>query len=83
MSIYIDMRRNSKTDGLPLILEKVQRCLHCLREMNVSGLSYRENPYCGKCLKERIAAAAQQLGSFAWNRTGAMAAMMKAPRKHQ
>lgn len=36
------------------ILEVVQRCRYCSREMQVSSQSFVENPYCRRCLKERV-----------------------------
>lgn len=39
---------------LPEILERVFRCRYCSREMAVSVGAYEENPFCDRCLSERI-----------------------------
>jgi hypothetical protein len=40
--------------ALPEILERVLRCRYCSREMAVSAGAYEENPFCDRCLPERI-----------------------------
>ena len=42
----------------PEIWEKVQRCRYCRREMLVSATAYAENPFCNRCLPERMRLAA-------------------------
>lgn len=42
------------------LLQRVQRCLHCAREMDVSSLSYAENPFCVSCLDERLGKRAER-----------------------
>ena len=41
---------------LPEMLERVQRCRYCHREMAIPALNYAENPYCKVCLGDRIEA---------------------------
>jgi hypothetical protein len=36
----------------------VQRCRYCRREMAVSAIAYAENPFCNRCLPERVGLAA-------------------------
>lgn len=46
------------------MLELIRRCQYCDREMmNVSAQSHTENPFCNKCLSERLAAAKQRSGA--------------------
>lgn len=46
------------------MLERVQRCRYCRREMRVGALSYAENPFCKHCLHERMEKAAAERGPF-------------------
>jgi len=39
---------------LPQMFERVKTCQFCGREMDVSALSYAENPFCTGCLGERL-----------------------------
>ncbi len=43
------------TTKLPVMLERIQRCRFCGREVPTSALSFEENPYCSECLFERLA----------------------------
>jgi hypothetical protein len=36
------------------LVERVNRCQFCNREMNVPGDEYAENPFCAECLPERM-----------------------------
>lgn len=37
------------------VLERLRRCRHCRRDMmNVTEETFAENPYCEKCLGERL-----------------------------
>jgi hypothetical protein len=38
----------------PEVLERVRRCRYCKREMSVSAAAYAENPFCNRCLPERV-----------------------------
>jgi len=38
---------------LPHMLERVKTCRFCGQAMDVSALSYAENPFCSGCLSER------------------------------
>jgi hypothetical protein len=46
------------------ILELVRRCRYCGSDMTdaVSPVAYNENPFCGKCLPQRLADAVSRLG---------------------
>lgn len=39
---------------LPKVLERVQRCRYCGREMTVTPSAYAESPFCVRCLPERV-----------------------------
>lgn len=62
--------------NLPEILEYVQRCRYCRREMAVPPLQYAENPYCVHCLPERIKAKAVPDARKRWVRNGAYMKLM-------
>ena len=47
---------------LPPILERINRCGFCKREVEVSPLGHRENPFCRVCLHDRLTQAATQRG---------------------
>lgn len=51
---------------LPLMLERVRRCHFCQREMNVPALSYEQNPFCSKCLPERMEEVQKQAALVSW-----------------
>jgi hypothetical protein len=59
-----------KKTALPPMLERVQRCQYCNREMPVGALAYAENPFCEKCLPERIKAAEIPNARSRWVRRG-------------
>ncbi len=42
---------------LPKLLEVVQRCRYCGREMSVTASAYAESPFCAVCRPERVASA--------------------------
>ena len=52
----------------PEILEQVRRCRYCRREMAVSATAYAENPFCNRCLPERVERAAD--GKVEWRLVG-------------
>lgn len=54
------------------ILERIRRCRHCGSDMTdtTSSSSYRENPFCGGCLEERLQNAAATLGPIRHRRVG-------------
>jgi hypothetical protein len=41
--------------GAVRILEVIQRCSYCGREMSTTPEGYLENPFCAVCLDERLA----------------------------
>lgn len=45
---------------LPEVLERVQRCRYCGREMAVTPSAYAESPFCVRCLPERVERAADR-----------------------
>lgn len=45
---------------LPEVLERVQRCRYCGREMAVTATAYAESPFCVRCLAERVERAADR-----------------------
>lgn len=49
------------------MLVRVQRCKFCRREMNVSALGFKENPFCTVCLKERMDQAEAERGTMEWD----------------
>jgi hypothetical protein len=53
----------ARAKSLPVILERVERCAFCGREMVGSRLSARENPFCSACLHDRLAQATSTLGT--------------------
>lgn len=54
--------------ALARVLEVVQRCRHCHREMNVSASAYAESPFCDVCRAERVAALTPS--DIEWEQTG-------------
>lgn len=52
------------------MLEKIKRCKFCNEEMKVGFSSWVENPFCNKCLNQRIEEAKKKLGPFDWRRNG-------------
>lgn len=58
-------------EHLPAIAERIKRCRHCGREMSGTHLAYAENPFCEKCLDDRIKAAAIPNAANRWIRRGA------------
>jgi hypothetical protein len=60
----------SKSQELPNILERVQRCRHCGREVTNGSLSFLENPFCDVCLKERVGLDQSILGEIRWRVVG-------------
>lgn len=42
------------------IREQVQRCRYCRREMAVSAAAYAENPFCNRCLPQRVGLVADK-----------------------
>ncbi len=57
-------------DPFTAMLERIQRCLHCGREMAVAPLAYAENPNCEVCLQDRIDANAIPNAPKRWVRRG-------------
>ena len=43
-----------KSNLLPHMVERVKTCRWCGQEMDVSALSYAENPFCKGCLVDRL-----------------------------
>jgi len=60
----------SKNQELPGILERIQRCHHCGREVTNDPLSFLENPFCGACLGERIGLDQSIRGEIRWRAAG-------------
>jgi hypothetical protein len=53
------------------MLEKIRRCKYCRREMmDVSPLSWSENPYCINCFKQRISEASKKIPPQQWHLEG-------------
>jgi len=50
------------------LLERVRSCKHCERDMAVTGVEHSQNPYCGECLRERVALV--QTKTVRWTRIG-------------
>jgi len=44
----------------------MKHCLYCKSEMNTSDAAYAENPFCVKCLPERMKKAAEERGPGKW-----------------
>ncbi|KKL20617.1 hypothetical protein LCGC14_2453700 [marine sediment metagenome] len=55
--------------GTRMILEVVQRCRFCGREMTCSPLAYAENPFCADCYEERVRLSAPS-GPVEWTLEG-------------
>lgn len=55
---------------LPVMWERVKRCNFCGREFAASALGFEENPYCTRCLPERIAKSAEGAGLVSWIKVG-------------
>ena len=49
------------------MLVRVQRCTYCRREMNAPALGFKENPFCGVCLHERMQQAAIAREPMEWD----------------
>jgi molybdenum cofactor biosynthesis enzyme MoaA len=60
----------SRKRDLPEILERVQRCRHCGREMNVDSISFLENPFCSSCLIVRMGLDRTVVGELRWRAVG-------------
>jgi uncharacterized paraquat-inducible protein A len=58
------------TQKLPIMLERIQRCRFCGREIAAPALSYEENPYCTECLGERLAQGGAAEGYVSWTVSG-------------
>jgi hypothetical protein len=58
------------TQQLPVMLERIQRCRFCRREVATSALSFEENPYCTECLGERLAQASATGKYVSWRVSG-------------
>ncbi len=56
----------------PVVLtERLRRCLCCRAEMmDVSSLSYEQNPYCGNCLTDRMGRASAKFPFASWKQSG-------------
>jgi hypothetical protein len=67
-------------DCLPDMLERIQKCKYCGREMDVRPLSFAENPFCAVCLKERCASAVSDMTPIEWIGTGEFVAFRRARR---
>lgn len=51
--------------------ERLRRCLYCRVEMmDVSSLSYEQNPYCGNCLADRMKLASAKSPFASWKQAG-------------
>lgn len=60
----------TRAKHLPPILERINLCGFCRREVEVSPLGHRENPFCRECLPERLSQAAAQRGEVEWRVVG-------------
>jgi len=60
----------SKKQALPGILERIQRCHHCGREVTNGPLGFLENPFCDMCLGERIGLDQVMPGEIRWRVAG-------------
>ncbi len=60
----------SKTQDLPSMLERIQRCRHCGREATNEALSFLENPFCDVCLPERVGLTQSIPGEIRWRAVG-------------
>jgi hypothetical protein len=48
------------------LTKRICRCRFCGHEMRVASLSYELNPYCGRCLRERMEKAASETRMLSW-----------------
>jgi hypothetical protein len=72
----------SKKQELPSILERIQRCRYCGREVTKSALSFSENPFCDVCLDERVGLTRAIPGEIRWRPTGHYMELIRtAPRR--
>jgi len=70
------------TVRLPFVLQRVNRCVFCDREMVVPGLAYEENPFCQECLKQRQLISAGDTTAIQWEAAGIyMRRVRRAPKK--
>lgn len=44
------------------MLKRVKRCPYCGREVNRSSVAFFENPYCSRCLAQRLQEANEAVG---------------------
>ena len=49
---------------------KHKLCAFCGRKAAVGATSHAENPFCQKCLDQRVREASEQLGPVTWRRNG-------------
>ena len=57
-------------DKLPAMHERIRKCLFCGGEVQSTALGYAENPYCTKCLPERIERSLKAAGPTSWVTVG-------------
>ncbi len=60
----------SKKRELPSILERIQKCRHCGREVTNGPLSFLENPFCDACLEDRVGLNQNIPGEIRWRAAG-------------
>jgi endogenous inhibitor of DNA gyrase (YacG/DUF329 family) len=46
------------------MLEFIRRCPYCKRESNRDPREWAENPYCSRCLSERLSIAKKERGAI-------------------
>jgi len=53
------------------MLEQIRRCKHCGRTMmDVSHLSWKENPYCTTCFNQRLSESSKKTEASNWHIEG-------------
>ncbi len=59
-----------KKNVFPSMFERVKKCGFCSAEMEVSALAFAENPFCSRCLSERVNARRAQNTAVSWTLQG-------------
>jgi hypothetical protein len=70
--------RREPAGGKISLLERINRCPNCGREVRRSAISHAENPFCSVCLPERIRRA-RGSGQLTWRRVGSYVQAIPVP----
>lgn len=63
---------------MPVMLERVWRCPYCGGE--ITGEAAMEQPFCNRCVNERLRKAGEAAGPVTWKREGDYLVPVREPR---